>query len=42
MSGPEPELGRCVIPSKGYVIEIVTGPLDDEDRYLLREEACDQ
>jgi hypothetical protein len=39
---PEPELGRVTTPSKGYVIEIVTGPLDDEDRYLLREEARDQ
>jgi hypothetical protein len=39
--GPERETGRCVIPSKGYVIEIVTGPLDDIDRQLIADEAAD-
>jgi hypothetical protein len=34
MTGPEPELGRVTTPSKGYVIEIVTGSRDDEDEWL--------
>jgi hypothetical protein len=34
MNWPEPELGRVTTPSKGYVIEIVTGPRDDMDEWL--------
>jgi hypothetical protein len=41
MNWPEPELGRVTTPSKGYVIKIVTGPLDDIDRQLIADEAAD-
>lgn len=40
---PAPEVAEPVIPSKGYVLELVSEliPRDYEDNWLYREEACD-
>lgn len=43
MNAPEREVAEPVIPSKGYVLQLVSElvPRDYEDDWLWREEASD-
>jgi hypothetical protein len=40
VTGPEPETGHVTTPSSTYVLPPLV-PMDDEDWWLYREEACD-